>query len=83
MLKKEPAAPCARRQYGREEEILAEQTCLEFRVKRRVYNIWKQATQVVKLCRDYIRRSKAQLELNWNSAAKDTKKSFCKYIHIK
>lgn len=39
--------------------------------------------QVVKLCREYIRRSKAQLEFNLYSAEKDTKKCFYKYIHNK
>lgn len=74
-----PLSSCA---DGREGEILDEQICLEFRVKRWVYDIWKQGqvTQVVRLCREYIRRSKVQLELNLNSAAKETKKCFYKYI---
>ncbi|KAK4828384.1 hypothetical protein QYF61_026122 [Mycteria americana] len=63
---------------------------LEIRKKRRVYDLWKkgQATQkdykdVVRLCRQKIRRAKAQLELNLTTAIKDNKKCFCKYIHNK
>ena len=54
---------------------------LELRKKRRIYDLWKkgQATQedykdVVRLCREKIRRTKAQLELNLATAAKDNKK---------
>jgi len=51
---------------------------LELRIKRRVYDLWKkgQATQedyrdFVRLCREKIRRAKAQLELNLATAIKD------------
>ena len=53
---------------------------LQLRNKRRVYDLWKkgQATQedyrdVVRLCREKIRRVKAQLELNVGTAVKDNK----------
>ena len=47
-----------------------------------------QATQedykdVVRLCREKIRRAKAQLELNLATAIKDNKKCFYKYISNK
>ncbi|KAK4810714.1 hypothetical protein QYF61_007688 [Mycteria americana] len=58
--------------------------------KRRVYDLWKkgQATQedykgVARLCREKIRRAKAELELNLAAAIKDNKKHFCKYISSK
>ncbi len=48
--------------------------------KKRVYGLWKkgQATQedykdVVRLCREKIRRAKAQLELNLATVIKDNK----------
>ncbi|KAK4830698.1 LOW QUALITY PROTEIN: hypothetical protein QYF61_012867 [Mycteria americana] len=58
--------------------------------KRRVYNLWKkgEATQedykdVVRLCREKIRRAKAQLDLNLATAIKDNKKCFYNYISNK
>ncbi|KAK4826056.1 hypothetical protein QYF61_004171 [Mycteria americana] len=58
--------------------------------KRRVYDVWKkgQPTQedykdVVRLCREKMRRAKAQLELNLATAIKDNKKCFYKYISNK
>ncbi|KAK4827203.1 hypothetical protein QYF61_015231 [Mycteria americana] len=58
--------------------------------KRRVYDLWKkgQATQedykdVMGLCREKIRRSKAQLGLNLATAVKNNKKCLYKYIHNK
>ncbi|KAK4827767.1 hypothetical protein QYF61_021512 [Mycteria americana] len=63
---------------------------LELRKKRRVCDLWKkeQATEedykdVMRLCRDKIRRAKAQLEFNMLTAIKDNKKCFCKYISNK
>ncbi|KAK4816387.1 hypothetical protein QYF61_016704 [Mycteria americana] len=60
------------------------------RKKRRVYDLWKkgQATQedykgVARLCREKIRRAKAELELNLAAAVKDNKKHFFKYISSK
>ena len=38
---------------------------------------------VVKLCRENIRRAKAQLELNLATAVKDNKKCFYKFINSK
>ena len=58
--------------------------------KTRFYDLWKkgQATQedykdVVRLCREKIRRAKAQLELNLATALKDNKRCFFKYISNK
>ncbi|KAK4817527.1 hypothetical protein QYF61_019113 [Mycteria americana] len=65
----------------------AAQIWLELRKKRRVCDFWKkgQATQedykgVARLCREKIRRAKAELELNLATAVKDNKKHFFKYI---
>ena len=70
---------------------LAEQRALAgTQGKKRVYDLWKkgQATQedykdVVRLCRENIRRAKAQLELNLATVIKGNKKCFCKYISNK
>ncbi|KAK4811106.1 hypothetical protein QYF61_016392 [Mycteria americana] len=66
---------------------LTRELWLELRKKRRVYDLWKkgQATQedykgVARLCREKIRRAKAELELNLAAAVKDNKKHFFKYI---
>ncbi|KAF1534966.1 hypothetical protein FQV19_0007934, partial [Eudyptula minor] len=57
---------------------------------KKIYDLWKtgQATQedykdVMKLCREKIRRAKAHLELNLATAVKDNKKCFYNYISIK
>ncbi|KAK4826152.1 hypothetical protein QYF61_005725 [Mycteria americana] len=75
---------------GRRPAWLNRQLWLELRKKRRVYDLWKkgQATQedykaVVRLCREKIRRAKAQLELNLATAIKNNKKCFYKYISNK
>ncbi|KAK4816268.1 hypothetical protein QYF61_014340 [Mycteria americana] len=69
---------------------LTRELWLELRKKRRVYDLWKkgQATQedykgVARLCRENIRRAKAQLELSLAAAIKDNKKYFFKYISSK
>ena len=76
--------------WGRRPAWLNRELWLELRKKRRVYDLWKkgQATQedykdVVRLCREKIRRAKAQLELNLATAVKDNKKCFYKYISNK
>ncbi|KAK4816201.1 hypothetical protein QYF61_012666 [Mycteria americana] len=72
------------------EEVLNSQEQAVSRKKRRVYDLWKkgQATQedykgVARLCREKIRRAKAELELNLATAVKDNKKYFFKYITSK
>ncbi|KAK4814759.1 hypothetical protein QYF61_026736 [Mycteria americana] len=67
--------------WGRRPAWLNRELWLELRKKRRVYNLWKkgQATQedykgVARLCREKIRRAKAELELNLATAVKDKKK---------
>ncbi|KAK4819351.1 LOW QUALITY PROTEIN: hypothetical protein QYF61_001243 [Mycteria americana] len=75
---------------GRRPAWLNRELWLELRKKSRVYNLWKkgQATQedykgVARLCREKIRRAKAELEFNLSAAVKDNKKYFFKYISSK
>ncbi|KAK4826229.1 hypothetical protein QYF61_006270 [Mycteria americana] len=75
---------------GRRPAWLTRELWLELRKKRRVYDLWKkgQATQedykgVARLCKEKIRRAKAELELNLAAAVKDNKKHFFKYISSK
>ncbi|KAK4831172.1 hypothetical protein QYF61_015642 [Mycteria americana] len=75
---------------GRRPAWLTRELWLELRRKRRVYDLWKKgrATQedykgVARLCREKIRRAKAELELNMAAAVKDNKKHFFKYISSK
>ncbi|KAK4810854.1 hypothetical protein QYF61_008826 [Mycteria americana] len=86
----EQAVPMCRKtsRRGRRPAWLNRELWLELRKNRRVYDLWKkvQATQedhkdVVRLCREEIRRAKAQLELNLATAVKDNKKCFYKYIN--
>ncbi|KAK4819946.1 hypothetical protein QYF61_015846 [Mycteria americana] len=77
-------------QQGRRLAWLNRGLWLDLRKKGRVYDLWKkeQATQedykdFVRLCREKIRRAKAQLELNLATAIKDNKKCFYKYISNK
>ncbi|KAK4813362.1 hypothetical protein QYF61_003561 [Mycteria americana] len=65
---------------GRRPAWLTRELWLELRKKRRVYDLWKkgQATQedykgVARLCREKIRRAKAELELSLATAVKDNK----------
>ena len=60
---------------------------LTLQKKKRVYVLWKkgQATwgdykEVPKVCREEVRKAKAQLELRLATAVKENKKSFYKYI---
>ncbi|KFP95668.1 hypothetical protein N330_00935, partial [Leptosomus discolor] len=62
----------------------------KIREKRRVYGLWKKGQtthneykNVVELCRELIRRSDAQLEVNLPLEIKDNKKSSYKYINNK
>ena len=57
------------------------------REKREVYRKWKQGCvgweeyrAVVHVCRDRIRKAKAQMELNLVRDVKDNKKGFYRYI---
>ncbi|KAK4822216.1 hypothetical protein QYF61_011857 [Mycteria americana] len=75
---------------GRRPAWLTRELWLELRKKRRVYDLWKKgwATQedykgVARLCREKIRRAKAELELNLAAAVKDNKNHFFKYISSK
>ena len=63
---------------------------LRLQEKKRIYLLWKKgrATQkeykeVVKMCREKIRKAKAQLELNLATGVKGNKKLFYKYISSK
>jgi len=56
--------------------------------ENRVYVLWKKGRtiqenckDIVRLCREKIRKAKAQLELNLATAVKDEKKCFYKYIN--
>ncbi|KAK4817263.1 hypothetical protein QYF61_006462 [Mycteria americana] len=88
----ERAVPRCRKtsRRGRRPAWLSRELWLELRKKRRVYDLWKkgQATQedykgVARLCREKIRRAKAELELNLAAAIKDNKNHFFKYISSK
>ncbi|PKU42582.1 adaptin ear-binding coat-associated protein 1 [Limosa lapponica baueri] len=78
---------CRARRWGKRPAWLNKEIGSQLREKRRVYGLWKkgQATQedykgVVKLCREKIRKAKAQLELNLALDVKNNKKNFYKYI---
>ncbi|KAK4831199.1 hypothetical protein QYF61_016036 [Mycteria americana] len=69
---------------------LTRELWLELRKKRRVYDLWKKgrATEedykgVARLCREKIRRAKAELELSLAAAVKDNKNHFFKCISSK
>ncbi|KAK4816377.1 hypothetical protein QYF61_016281 [Mycteria americana] len=88
----ERAVPRCRKtsRRGRRLAWLTRELWLELRKKRRVYDLWKKgrATQedykgVARLCREKIRRAKAELELSLAAAVRDNKKHFFKYISSK
>ncbi|KAK4808042.1 hypothetical protein QYF61_017062 [Mycteria americana] len=88
----ERAVPRGRKtsRRGRRPAWLNRELWLELRKKRRVYDLWKkgQASQedykgVARLCREKIRRAKAELELSQATAIKDNKNHFFKYISSK
>ncbi|KAK4829261.1 hypothetical protein QYF61_002653 [Mycteria americana] len=88
----EQAVPRYRKtsRWGRRPAWLTRELWLELRKKRRVYDLWKKgrATQedykgVARLCREKMRRAKAELELSLAAAVKDNKKHFFKYISSK
>ena len=65
-------------QQGRRPICLNRDLWLELRNKRKVYGLWKQVQATykdykytVKLCREKIRKAKAQLELNLATKVKD------------
>ncbi|KAF1512409.1 putative RNA-directed DNA polymerase from transposon X-element, partial [Eudyptula albosignata] len=75
---------------GRRPAWLNMELLLGLRKKRRVYHLWKkgQATQgeyrdLVRSCREEMRKAKAQLEHNLAAVVRDNKKSFYKYINDK
>ena len=41
---------------------------------------WEEYRAVVCVCRDRIRKAKAQMELNLVGDVKDNKKGFCRYV---
>ncbi|KAK4807040.1 hypothetical protein QYF61_018381 [Mycteria americana] len=76
--------------WGRRPAWLNRELLLGLRKKRRVYHFWQkgQATQeeyrdLVKSCREKIRKAKAELELNLATVVRDNKKCFYKYINNK
>jgi len=75
---------------GRRPAWMSKELLPELGWKRKVYGMWKegQATweeyrNVVKTCRDVIRKAKVHLELNLARGVKNNKKSFFKYINSK
>ncbi|KAK4809857.1 hypothetical protein QYF61_021317 [Mycteria americana] len=88
----ERAVPRCRKtsRRGRRPAWLNRELWLELRKKRRVCDLWKKgrAAQedykgVARLCRENIRRAKAELELNLAAAVKANKNHFFKYISSK
>ncbi|KAF1522501.1 putative RNA-directed DNA polymerase from transposon X-element, partial [Eudyptula albosignata] len=88
----EQAVPVCRKKngWGRRPAWLNRELLQGLRKKRRVYRLWKkgQATQgeyrdLVRSCREEMRKAKAQLEHNLAAVVKDNKKSFYKYINDK
>ncbi|KAF1484195.1 hypothetical protein FQV17_0002995, partial [Megadyptes antipodes antipodes] len=76
--------------WGRRPAWLNRELLQGLRKKRRVYHLWKKgkATQgeyrdLVRSCREEMRKAKAQLEHNLAAVVKDNKKSFYKYISDK
>ena len=77
-------------QWARRPDCLNRDLWLDLKNKRKVYGLWKsgQATYddyryIVKLCREKIRKAKAQLELNLATKVKENNKYFYKYINSK
>ncbi|KAF1595969.1 UNVERIFIED_CONTAM: hypothetical protein FQV16_0016447, partial [Eudyptes robustus] len=75
---------------GRRPAWLNGELLLGLRKKRRVYHLWKkgQETQgeyrdLVRSCREEMRKAKAQLECNLAAVVRDNKKCFYKYINDK
>ncbi|KAK4828567.1 hypothetical protein QYF61_027657 [Mycteria americana] len=73
-----------------QEQAVPMELLLGLREKQRVYHFWKkgQATQeeywdLVKSCREEIRKAKAQLELNLATVVRDNKKCFYNYVNNK
>ncbi|KAF1451556.1 putative RNA-directed DNA polymerase from transposon X-element, partial [Spheniscus demersus] len=88
----EQAVPMCRKKNGRGSRPawLNGELLLGLRKKRRVYHLWKkgQATQegyrdLVRSCREEMRKAKAHLERSLAAVVKDNKKSFYKYINDK
>ncbi|KAK0682480.1 LIN1 transcriptase, partial [Pygoscelis papua] len=88
----EQAVPVLRKKNGRGRRLawLNGELLLGLRKKRRVYHLWKkgQVTQeeyrdLIRSCREGMRKAKAQLECNLAAVVKDNKKSFYKYINDK
>jgi len=78
------------RKGGRRPTWMSKELLAELRRKRKIHGMWKegQATweeyrNVVKACRDAMRKAKAHLELKLARDVKDNKKSFFKYISSK
>ncbi|KAF1648163.1 putative RNA-directed DNA polymerase from transposon X-element, partial [Eudyptes chrysocome] len=88
----EQSVPVCRKKnrWGRRPAWLNREFLLGLRKKRRVYCLWKkgQVTQgeyrdLVRSCREKMRKAKAQLERNQAAVVKDNKKSFYKYVNDK
>ena len=74
---------------GRRPAWMSKELLAELRRKRKVYGIWKErhatweeCRNVIRICRDAMRKAKVHLELNLAREVKDNKKNF-KYISSK
>ena len=86
----EQAVPlsCKMSRQRRRPEWMNRELFLRLQEKKRIYLLWKKGwatrkeyKEVVKMCREKIRKVKAQLELNLASEVKGNKKLFYKYIN--
>ena len=88
----EQAVPLSRKmsRYGRRPAWMNRELFLRLQEKKRIYLLWKKGwairkeyKEVVKMCREKIRKAKARLELNLAAGVKGNKKLFYKYINSK
>ena len=88
----EQAVPLSRKMSwcGRRPAWINRELFLRLQEKKRIYFLWKKVwatwkeyKEVVKMCREKIRRVKAQLEFNLAAGVKRNKKLFYKYINSK
>src|SRR5699024_8753945 len=85
----EQAVPLSRKmsRRGRRPMWMNRELFLRLQEKKRIYLLWKKGRanrkeykEVVKMCREKIRKAKAQLELNLAAGVKGNKKFFYKNI---
>ena len=86
----EQAVPLSRKMsWRRRPAWMNRELFLRLQEKKRIYLLWKKGRATrkeykeVKMCREKIRKAKAQLELNLATGVKRKKKLFYKYINSK